>query len=120
VARGCPRRGRNRNLPLRGGSGGAGTAVDVVAGACGIVADLLGDELLTLDGMPVALVLERVRVTLDDEAVALDEPLMRTLGGSPVGHEVVERGLQLGERSVAVAPGSAGSRGRRAVRVRSR
>src|SRR5690606_38810039 len=104
IARGCRRRGRSRRLLLRGGTAGAGTAVDVVAGAGGVVADLLGDELLTLNGLPVALVLERVRVALGDEAVALGEPVVRTLGGGAVGHEVVERGLQLGERTIRLPP----------------
>src|SRR5699024_3324377 len=66
----------------------AGCAVDVVAGAGGVVADLLGDELLAGDGLSVAFVGVVVGVAFGDELVAFGEAFEGTFGGGSVEDEV--------------------------------
>src|SRR5699024_3461288 len=81
----------------------AGCAVNVVAGAGGVVADLRGHELAPLDLLPVALVGVVVGVALCDELIPLGEPLVGTFGGCSVEDEVPERGAELGELAGVLA-----------------
>src|SRR5690606_28158592 len=81
----------------------AGCAVHVVAGAGGVVADLLGHELAALDLLPVALVGVVVGVALCDELIPLGELLVGTFGGCSVEDEVPERGVELGELAAVLA-----------------
>ncbi len=81
----------------------AGCAVDVVAGAGGVVADLLGDEFFAGDGLAVAFVGVVVGVAFGDELVALGEAFEGAFGGGAVEDEVAEGGLQLGEGAVFFA-----------------
>lgn len=79
-------------LPVEGLAGVVGSgAVDGVGGAGSVVADLLGDELLPGDGLPV---LVRVFVVVDvafgDELVALGERGVGAFGGAPVVRLIAE------------------------------
>src|SRR5699024_10971604 len=71
--------------------GASGCAVDVVAGAGGVVADLLRHEFGSVDRLSVALVRVVVAVALGDELVALDEPLVGALCCRPIEDEVADR-----------------------------
>ena len=62
----------------------AGCAVDVVAGAGGVVADFLGDELFAGDALAVAFVGVVVGVAFGDELVAFGEAFEGTFGGGAV------------------------------------
>src|SRR5690606_17660674 len=74
-------------------------AVNLITGAGGVVTDLLGHELLALDRLAVALVVDLAGVALGDEVVALGEPVMRVFGRPAEHHQMVIGRLGLGERS---------------------
>src|SRR5690625_1527750 len=83
--------------------GAARGAVDVVAGAGGVMADPLGHELLTLHSLAVAFVVDLAGIALSDEVVALGEPRVGVLGGTAEHHQMVVARLGLGERPVILA-----------------
>jgi len=99
--RGGPVDGLSGRSDLFNGRGGTPCAVDFVGGAGEVVTDLLGDELFNVGALPVALARVRVDVSLCDEAVALGESFMGSLGGGAERDEVVERRLQPGECPIA-------------------
>ena len=71
--------------------------VDLVVRSREVVADFLGHELFAFDGLAVVLDLVGAHVALGNEAVALGEPVERSIGGGPVGDEVVKGWFEHGE-----------------------
>src|SRR5699024_10083332 len=69
----------------------------ILAGARGVVADLLRHEFGYLDRLSVALVGVVVGVALGDELVAFAEPLVGALCCRPIEDEVAERWVEFGE-----------------------
>ena len=67
------------------------------------MSEALGDELLTGDGLSIALVAVRVHVALGDEIVTLGELCKGRLRTPAVHHEVVKRCLLLREAAVGIA-----------------
>ena len=81
----------------------AGCAVYVLAGAGGVVADLLSDELFAGDALSVAFVGVVVGVAFGDELVAFGEAFEGAFGGGAVEDEVAKGGFQFGEDAVFFA-----------------